>query len=224
YVADGRELHIIDLRSPQAFPLLASYDIDSLAPGSATIKDIIARGKYVYLITYRGLVVLDVSDVSNPQVTDIYGISKHRTSLDLKVYRDHLYAIFPDEGVLIFDLVDPASPNYVARMQVATGRAQEIDFSGDYAYIVLSRGGENFLEIWDIHNPYTPERVLEYGDEEKKPNNVVIQGDYAYLDRGYTRIGVLDISDPLAPKALGSVRTKGVIEEYIVDGDYVYIA
>lgn len=226
YVAHHKHISIIDLRSQLEFPMLANYDIDTLEPGAGSVHDISVRGKYIYLVTDKGLLTLDVSDRLSPIVTSIFDFPERPGDKDVKIHRNYLYAVFR-AGVLIFDLTDPASPSYLTRMQMASGRPEEIAFSGDYAFVAVQQTGNtqaDYLEIWDIESPSAPRRLLEYTGRRDAVNGIVIQGSYAYLGRDWTRLDILDINDPLMLKEVGSVSAKGPIEEFIVDGDYAYFA
>jgi len=99
-----------------------------------------------------------------------------------------------------------------------------IDFVGEYAYVVVQGDYPYFIAVLDVSDPASPELVQRYVPEsEHNPWNVVIQGQYAYLNGLLQYIDIVDVSDPLAPYLVSTINAPGHPRKYGVDGDYLYV-
>ncbi len=107
-------------------------------------------------------------------------------------------------GILVLDITDPASPQRVSWLAAREGTAY---LSTDYLDgTVLYVPADGALWTIDVSSPAAPRTLGWY--EGISVREMVVNGDYAYVDVGDVRIAVLDVSDPAAPVQTGSVAVK----------------
>jgi hypothetical protein len=224
YGVDHGELIVLDVSDPLDPQWIASLDLEW---GSG--QDIAVDGQYAYLAA-NGLVVVDVSDPSNPK--EVYAYTLDTRALDIKIKEHYVYLAGLENGLLIFDVSDPSQPELVSQIEVSYGDPDEsaygsvraVNVAEQYAYVV-GEANDRFVEVQDISDPTSPRVVGHYMPEPRHgPHDIVVQGRYAYLNGRRLTIDIIDISDPLTLRPVGSVKTLGLAQRYVVDGDYVYVA
>jgi len=100
------------------------------------------------------------------------------------------------------------------------GFANNVDVSGDYAYVAAGATG---LQVVDVSNPNAPTLV----SSENTPgnaNDVVVVGDLAYVADGSSGLQIIDISDPLDPIIIKAVDTPGVAQDVAVKDNLALVA
>jgi hypothetical protein len=100
------------------------------------------------------------------------------------------------------------------------GFANNVDVSGDYAYVAAGATG---LQVVDVTNPTTPILV----SSENTPgnaNDVIVVEDLAYVADGSSGLQIIDISDPLDPIIIGAVDTPGVAQDVAVKANLALVA
>ena len=100
------------------------------------------------------------------------------------------------------------------------GYANNVDVSGDYAYIAAGAAGLQVVDVADRSNP----SVVAALDTDGTAIDVRVVGNYAYLADGAAGLKIIDITDPLTPVLVGSLDTAGVTQDLKVDFDYAYLA
>ncbi|MCB1689707.1 MAG: Ig-like domain-containing protein [Halioglobus sp.] len=100
------------------------------------------------------------------------------------------------------------------------GYANNVDISGDYAFIAAGAAG---LQVVDVSDRTAPEVVAEL-DTDGTAIDIKVIGDIAYVADGDAGLKVIDISDPLAPALIGQADTAGIAQDLFVQLSYVYVA
>lgn len=100
------------------------------------------------------------------------------------------------------------------------GFANNVDVSGNYAYIA---SGSTGLQVVDVSNKTVPQVVASF-DTPGNGNDVVVVGNYAYLADGAFGLRIIDISNPLKPVSAGDHDTPGTAWDVTVRGGYAYVA
>jgi hypothetical protein len=145
--------------------------------------------------------------------------------------RDNLaFVLFVHAGLAILDLNDPAQPK-----QIGSYRSFEADVSwstaslsvvGNFVYVVDLFNG---LQIIDATEPSQPYQVGAFNGEFLDGK---VSGGFAYLISGQydaqtfqtrTRIEVIDLGDPAAPRRVGELETEGWFGSIDVMEPFVYI-
>jgi hypothetical protein len=168
-------------------------------------------GNYVYLASGAdGFKVVDVSNLSNPQVVATITASDAR---DVCVRDDYLYAADSPFGLRIYDISDPVNPQPVGEISIMG--ADDLDLIGNYAYV---------LEMWDaikivdISDPENPAVVKEYSSM-RFFKDIEIEGNYVYL--ASNPLDVLDASDPLNPVLMSYIENGFNAEHLDISGNVI---
>ncbi len=183
--------------------------------------DIEICGNYLFMADWHGgLHSIDISDPTNPVIIDTYALDGF--SMMITVSGDYLYLSVASglsiNGLLIFDISDPASIVYLSTYSVTDPRTLYI--SGNYGYLAADDDG---LIILDMSIPSDPEYV-----NSTVFNNVwdvKISGDNAFFTRTMEGFYVSDISNASDFVIIDYHGTSSVQERFIeFHGDYAYIS
>ena len=177
---------------------------------------------------------LRVIDVSDPQAPVEVGSLELPLSVrpDLEVVGGLAYVADNLSGLHVIDISDPASPvglsvtdplvPNITAMEVADGR---VYLGGGF---LNPRGGASDLvfKVVDVSNPHAPQ-LLGTLPMTAFIDDIEAAGDIVYVARsatgGFGTLGVIDVSDPVAPVEIASVPTvlgRGVA----VAGNLAYVS
>ena len=165
----------------------------------------------------NGLKVVDISDPTNPSLTDSYDTPGAVCWVALA--GDNVYLADGTTGLLVIEISEPKYPTW-GGSYFTPGLSNYITVSGDYAYVA---DGSSGLKVLDVSSP----PAITYAGGYNTPDDamgVAISGDYAYVADYSSGLQVIDISDPTAPSYAGSYDTPGYALRVAIDGDYAFIA
>jgi hypothetical protein len=171
----------------------ATTSMDSVGQGGSTTRYTI-QNNFLYVVTNVSLKVFDISGNNFTQ------LSSQEVGFGVETIfsrPDYLY-LGSNDGMYIYKLHDPVSPEFVFRYQHIVA-CDPVVVQGDRAYVTLSSGvgncnrDVNELQIIDITDRYHPELVTTY--VMQSPRGLAVDGDYAFISEGEFGLTVLDISD-----------------------------
>jgi hypothetical protein len=175
-------------------------------------------GDYLYTIDYKTLRVFNLSDASNPLLTESIDMG---VGMETVYHRNGRLFIGANDGVHIYDITDPRNPQELSEFQHVTS-CDPVVANDNYAYATLRGGTEcggslSQLSIIDITDVYNPWQVSEF--ELDGPYGLgFVNSDETllYVCDGYAGMKLFDVSDPFNPQIIGSyenVSPKDVIAE-----------
>ncbi|HPC35628.1 MAG TPA: hypothetical protein P5268_08340 [Candidatus Marinimicrobia bacterium] len=149
---------------------------NTLANESAN-KLFVTNGYAYVAYGVRGLTILDVSDVQNPQ----YVADFPTTSMTQDVFIQGNYAFLADgrDGLVIVDISNANAPALVSSCPT-DGFVYSIFVRGDYAYLADKEKGLIVINITDLANPF----ILGSFEMSTTPNSVFVDGSYAFVTDG----------------------------------------
>lgn len=209
YLADGDQgFAILDLTNPSNPTLLGAYN-----PGVFCVSAKVVGNRAYLACGDAGLHIVDISDPANPVLLSQFLPDADDPFLwasKLQVVGNTVYLA---SGLLaIVDVTDPANP--VALRLLREGYAADCEVVGNRLYIAA--GGEGVL-VFDVATPSAPVRLTR-GPSQGYALAIHVDGTRAFTDSG-----VVDLTDPAAPKLLGSYSQPGSGEvDVTVVGDLVY--
>ncbi len=211
YVSDyGFGLRIVDLSEPESPLPLGECEL----PG--TPMGLIRFGEYVMVACGdAGLQVIDVTDLGEPHlVGGVAGVC-----LDVIESEGWIYAAAGEDGLRIFDPLDPAVPQEIGQCQVP-GRVHSLCVAGGHAYLGAGTGG---LQIVEVTDPGAP--VLRGGYDELYSlfSHVAVAGQYAFLPAGNYGLKVFDVSDPANPILCVDHEMSGSQHDIELAGTLAYV-
>ena len=98
--------------------------------------------------------VVDISDITNMQTVETIGTPG--TSVSLAIKDHYLYIGVRSGGIGVFDISNPAEPEYVGQYEQSPFGAGDMSINGNYLYTSSAAPG---LEVFDISDAENPEWV-----------------------------------------------------------------
>jgi hypothetical protein len=207
-------LVIVDISDPTS-PTLAS---GSDACGTYAY-DIAVAGHFAYLADENhGLVVFDVSDPYAPVIVGSLGTEQEYYGVAVAVVGDIVYlGTWYDSRWYVIDAADPANLAIVNTLLVG---ADHFVIEGPWAYVGdYSRG----ILVFDISNPRKPVSA-GYAPMPDKTRHVAVLGGIACVAAGEHGLVVADVSERVAPAAIGRGEFPGNTGgELAVSGDIAIV-
>ena len=210
-VARNYGVYAFDISNPEK-PKLASH-IDSLEMASGL--DIF--GKYLYIADRTfGVDILDISDIYNPVF--VSNIPTGETQ-NVCYSNGYVYAgVWAECVVRVCDVRDVDNPKHIADINLS-GRGDGVYVNNGILYAATGQfppsassprdnpgyGLGNGLELWDVSNPTSPQRLsVVRSDGANYPGNpdlwrVYTSGDYVVFTNVYGGVLVYDVANPTAP-------------------------
>ncbi|PLX27606.1 hypothetical protein C0581_03340 [Candidatus Parcubacteria bacterium] len=94
----------------------------------------------------------------------------------------------------------------------------DIDVSGNYAYVAQGNSG---YDIWDISDPANPSLEVDT-NITPSPEEVVVSGNYAYFAVGPSGLYILDITNPTSPVEVTTYTGNSWIYHLAISDNYIY--
>lgn len=175
-----------------------NIDILAMADASVGQGGSLARFKivsdYLYAVDNHSINVFDISDLENPKdLDDVYAGFDIETIFN----RDNHLFLGSKSGMYIYDITNPAIPEFVSEFQHGTA-CDPVVVAGDYAYVTL-RGGnacgatESGLFIIDISDITTPVLAKMYALDG--PYGLGIKDEKLFVCDGDSGLRVFDKTD-----------------------------
>jgi hypothetical protein len=148
----------------------------------------------------NSLRVFDISDPSNPVITDSIVVDARRVN-DVKVNVDGGFAIMTREGaadrkngIVVLDIANPLHPSIFSEYtETVTGGVHNTFIVGDLVYVV--NDGTRDLHIIDVSDRRNPKEVGRWGlpNQNKVLHDVFVKDGIAYLSYWDDGLVILDL-------------------------------
>lgn len=210
YLADGDQgLAILDLTNPTNPTVLGTYN-----PGVFCISSKIIGNRAYLACGDAGLHILDITDPANPvKIGEFVPVTSDgfMWASKLQVVGNTVY--LAASVFVAVDVGDLANPVEVSRWE--GGYTADCEVVGNRLYIAA--GSEGVL-VFDVTTPSKPVRLT------RGPSEGIAFALHVDGTRVFTDSGLVDVSDPTAPKWMGSYSESGYGEvDVAVVGDLVYM-
>ncbi len=194
YVANFDDINGLVVLNLSRLPILSiSGTFDP--PGYEHVRDLVVRGRYVYLADFTGGMV--VVDRRNLSLVSVYPAEGVTYSVD--VSGGVAVLAKSDSGVEILNITSPASPEPLSRVQVG-GYAIRVRVAGDAAFVSTGTDGVYILNISTPEAPEVVSRIQTQGNAF----GFALHGDRLYI-ADYTSLLVYNVSSLSSPVLLRSV-------------------
>src|SRR6185436_12656351 len=100
------------------------------------------------------------------------------------------------------------------------GYANNVDVSGDYAYVAAGAAGLQVVDISDRKHP----AIVASLDTDGVAIDVRVVGDFVYVADGQAGLQIVDIANPLQPQLVGHAQTGGIAQDVKVEQGFAYVA
>lgn len=219
YFAGSGSLKIMNITNPAAPVAAGSLSIKYQGIDVITGSRIAKAGNHVYIYgsatsSKRAFYVVDVTDPASPQlVKSLEGLN---SAASMAIAGDKLYYCQYDVGLFEFDISIPASTSLTNVFH--TGACLDVHYANGLLYSADESTG---LRILDLTKPES----LGVRAEDHRGGGTAIQlvGDHSFLQNGYMGVAILDMTTPLQPKFVNSVKTTANADAFMVHNDLIYI-
>ena len=175
----------------------------------------LVEGDWAYVVlSHEGLVVVDVSDRTNPRVDRMIANADIRGESWLAKRGEFIYhGTFRN---FIYDLRDNSVRQWLGEHEQLFG----IAIRDNLAFAAKYNAG---LAVYDLQDPLSPIEVATVPTPQNYVNDIVIQDDIAYLGGSHdASVSMIDISDPAAPRFIAAVDSPGVVLNVAVAGGFAW--
>ncbi len=196
------ELWVLDVATPTA-----PVRICTLSPGWGPSR-LAVGDNHVYLACNEGLLIVNVSDPSNP--TPASRFEQPSLVLGGASAGDYTYLIDMSQ-LWVYRTTTPAAPALQGKCDLdSASTASRISVAGSFAVVAQGRSG---MPIVDISDPTNPTLVGRFAIPAGAfASDVALSGTTACLltvAGGQGRLRIVSITDPAAPLELGGLDTPG---------------
>ena len=173
----------------------------------------VALGDFFASTAHLGVALVDVAQPDRPEVIGLWRSSTPRHgAADIVIDGDTVFLAAMEEGVLAFDITDPAAPAKVGEFRpdpdfptpnpgaVALPNARGLAIDDTSLYVAYDAGG---LRVLDVADPAAMREVGRHinpdAAKQQAYNDVLLWQDLAFASLDYCGLEVIDRSDPSSP-------------------------
>ena len=212
FLASMDGVQIIDATDPLNPTEISSHDMDyGYFRGEQYGNDLIVSANSA------GFKVIDVTDPASPTITAEID-SNYYVNSTTRV--DSVLLVAHSNGMKILNFTDPTNPVEIGEVTTA-GYTRTLVPVGNYVYAANS---SKFV-VFDITDRTAPVEIGSWTDSWYGAEEILIDGNYAYIANGPNRgFDIVDITDPANPAGLGTINPSGSSSRLDKSGNYVFLA
>ncbi len=199
-------LIVFDLSDPLNPQIVSEITVNDVG-----FQEFKISGNYLYDLTTGTdtfCVIFDISSPSSPSIAGIVYNPYPDSSIWVKgigVYQNYLYITAGTDGLYVFDVTDPASPNLVYESGFLNKSLKKVRIDQNYMYVAVSSyADDEVIRVYDISDPTNPSLVGYYYDSGINPEYIDICPEQNYLVTGgwipggpeNLKVAFIDISNP----------------------------
>jgi hypothetical protein len=240
-------LTLLDLSSPrrpaslsntylgrEAYSIISGFNEDF----PAEIRDVELRDTLLYIITVRYLIVLDISDPTNP--SELARIQLPERLNDIEVLGDELWIAIADTygdrvRLFVLDAADPLAIGVTAKTDLPQTDVGRVRLEGDVAYVTIRDAiSAEDLQLFNLSDPRNPS--LPYSVGALPAFRAWVRGRIAFVSTGrifessavgavteVASVAIVDISDLENPRSLGYIWAPELAADLSVVDDSAFI-
>ncbi len=197
-----------------------NYDLVSTCRINGNTNAVSVLGNYAYIAdSSKGLVVVDISDITNPVISAILSIASPLNKIIIK--ENYAYIGNGNKGIKIIDISQPTNPIIVGTYKYnSLGYVLDIVIDGNYLFYADQNNGTIILDITNKSSPILKNRI----SVNNSVNGVAIENNYLYIAASMSGLLIYDVGVPENPIFLGqnNIITNAIDVE--VSNGYVYLS
>ncbi|MCB8985840.1 MAG: carboxypeptidase regulatory-like domain-containing protein [Ardenticatenaceae bacterium] len=196
----------------------SGQSMDLVGQRGGTTYAVEVSGNTAYIGLGPRLIVLDISDKSNPIVLGKTDVLDGYIN-DLALQGNFIYATGTGSGLYVIDVSNKSHPEEVGFYATPSPYAWDVEVSGSFAYVTDWYFG---LQIVNIANPSNPYRIASL-DTADRAFGVDLYGSYALIASGSAGLYVVNVSNPYSPFLVSSIVTGGSAFDVETQSNIVYL-
>lgn len=218
--------------TPSATPIPSPTPVTPSQPGFLTTiaqvggytGAVAIQGQFVFLGVGPRLIVLDISNPSQPQAVGQTGILPGIIQA-LSIQDSYAYILTQDNSLHIFNISDISNLQEIGSYQPENGRDHRSEYWGlkiieQRAYLLFG-GYTSFLSIVDMTNPIHPVEIAVH-ELPRDVADIAVSGSYLYAASNREGLFIIDVTDPAAP--IDVARQPGEFSSIAIQGTAVFLA
>jgi len=212
FVADSLGgVKILDPSNPYRVELVCEVKTDGIP------QQVFPMGGLLYVADYRGLTILDITDLKNPEL--LGEIQTPGEARSVAIYKKFALIADGSNGVQTIHVEYPDLPTLSTVFNTGAADARKLYLKDKQLFVATDKE----LLILNASNP----RNLKKVNKREIPGNfmdVFVLGDHAYLADYEKGLVIVDISRAQRPVIKSVCKTPGYPRGVWVSGNYAYIA
>ncbi len=213
FVGNGSAVDVLSIRHVNAPQLVGRVRV----PEGVPIDLAYQNGILYVLRKTNGLLIVDVTDLQQPQVLGTFDVGGDPNYL--AVQGNYVYLTYTDQDLYVVDVSQPTNPFYVAQLYLP-GNGGGLFLQDSLAYVACFSAGLNLVDISEPTNPSLIATIDTYGAAW----DVYVQDGIAYVADD-TGVEVIDVSNPAAPDSLQRLGLTGEVRAIVGNGsDRLFVA
>ena len=213
YFGLGPVLMIAGISEPGALDVVGEV----ILPG--VVEDIAVSGAFAFVVTWEGLLVIDVSTPSDPVLVGTWSTNLFGGAVAVS---DNVAYVVNASRLYVVDVSTASTPALVSTTYLpalsSPSSGPGIAVSGQLAYLAGSS-----MVVVDVSTPFAPNTVGSYGIPGHGGHDVGVSGGYAYVAALGHGLRVIDVHSPDAPAEVAYHDTLGRVTGMDVSGDHAYV-
>ena len=202
------------------------------AASTDIVRDVMNIGGYTwgsggYLALAANGNAVTFTPATYSQLNTYYDDTNSAIALGIAVSGSYAYVAGGTDGLRVFDISNPNSPNlvgsidYPSSVPFSNTYAKDVVVSGNYAYVADIQNG---LQVISISNPAVPSPAGSF-KTAGTVFGVAVNGNHAYVAHS-NGLTVVNISNPAVPSLVSSLTNTnlGTMGGVAVSGNYAYVA
>jgi hypothetical protein len=215
--ADFFGLGILDVSDPSAPKLRGSLK----TPGQA--KSVVVAGHKAAVADHMsGVDFIDTSNADKPTLLGSFYLEGYAREVALS--GSFAYAVDAPFGVYAFDMTKPGALEPISSQQTAQSPGSIVvspETPGGPKLAVLVGAGS--LQIYDLSKPAEPARVTAFKTPSGRPLRAALHGSRVFVADSREGLQVVDLSNPKAPRLVGSHQTTAPARDVAVTDSHVFV-
>ena len=216
----GAGFQIYNISNPLCLDLIGECQV------GYKIRDIFIKDEHAYLACECGLVIIDISDLNNPEIIGQfetqYWLGYYGTNVTIKDTLAYLAAY----DLWIINITDPRNPIEVSRFETPYA-AFDLKLKDSVLFIAdqtpYTPSVESALTILNVKNPEAPELISSY-EFRGHLNYMQIKENYVYLCASASGLVIFDISDPSNPFPVSCFPTYDEVLNITLKDNFAFLA
>lgn len=189
---------------------------------SAVTRRLLMTGQYIYCSGEPGLQTIDASRADRLTLTDDWPHSSAK--MNGAATKDGiLYATNwdPGQGLVVFDLADPARPAHLRTLSTAL-HTWEAEVYGNLLYVSIGAELDSGVNTYDISDPRSPVLIGSFFLGDRLIGNTGRYDSYLYVTHKSWLL-IYSAANPAQPRLLGSLSFNALCGRVQVRGPYLYM-
>lgn len=215
FVGEENGIRILDFINSSALNPIGYVD------GAKVIHNSILLSNYLYSANGGGMFIIDVTNLSEPQI-----VNQYESWSPVGIKSDNSYLYLSSSGIRVINKSNPSNLIVEGIFDNSIGGTQ-FSLTDNYAFFLMS---SRIISIVDITNPGNLYEVDHFYSKDlvstmEIDKKCLYLGEFLYGDNidDFNVLRILDISNPIQPKEIGNIETSYKVIDIEVSDHYAYV-